>query len=314
MLSSESKIVLCGGAGLVGQNLIDILDKQGYKNLTVIDKHKENIKILKNLFPGVTVINADLAFNGDWEDAIEGTDFIVMLQAQIGGNKEIDFNVNNLNSTKNILKIYKQHKVGRLVHVSSSVVNSAAEDFYSKTKRMQELLVLESKIKCPILRPTLMFGWFDRKHFGWLSRLMKKSPVFPIPGDGKYLRQPLYVRDFCKIILSCMKNQDLNGAYNISGLEKVFYIDIISQIKKVMRSKVLIMKIPYKIFFILIKIWMVFDKNPPFTTQQLEALVIKEEFEIINWPEIFEIESTPYHQAIDETFSDSRYSRVKLDF
>ena len=59
---------------------------------------------------------------------------------------------------------------------------------------------------------------------------------------------------------------------------------------------------------------MVFDKNPPFTTKQLEALVIKEEFEIINWPEIFEIESTPYHQAIDETFSDSRYSRVKLDF
>lgn len=314
MLCSESKIVLCGGAGLVGQNLIYILDKQGYKNLTVIDKHQENIKILKNLFPRVSVINADLAFNGDWEDVIEGTDFIVMLQAQIGGNKEIDFNVNNLNSTKNVLKIYKQHKVGRLIHVSSSVVNSAAEDYYSKTKRMQELLVVESKIECPILRPTLMFGWFDRKHLGWLSRFMKKSPVFPIPGDGKYLRQPLYVRDFCKIILSCMQNKDLNGTYNISGLEKVFYIDIISQIKKVIRSKVLIMKIPYKIFFILIKIWMVFDKNPPFTTKQLEALVIKEEFEIINWPEIFEIESTPYHQAIDETFSDSRYSRVKLDF
>ena len=48
MLCSESKIVLCGGAGLVGQNLIYILDKQGYKNLIVIDKHQENIKILKS--------------------------------------------------------------------------------------------------------------------------------------------------------------------------------------------------------------------------------------------------------------------------
>jgi len=31
-----------------------------------------------------------------------------------------------------------------------------------------------------------MFGWFDRKHLGWLSRFMKKVPVFPIPGHGHY--------------------------------------------------------------------------------------------------------------------------------
>ena len=314
MLCSESKIVLCGGAGLVGQNLIYILDKQGYKNLIVIDKHQENIKILKNLFPRVSVINADLAFHGDWEDVIEGTDFIVMLQAQIGGNKERDFNVNNLNSTKNILKICKQYKVGRLIHVSSSVVNSAAEDHYSKTKRMQEMLVLESKIKCPILRPTLMFGWFDRKHLGWLSRFMKRVPIFPIPGNGKYIRQPLYVGDFCKIIISCMLNSDLNGTFNISGLEKVQYIEIIRNIKSASKSKTIILKIPYVLFYYLLKIWSIFDRDPPFTTQQLEALVTKEEFEIINWPKIFNVKNTPYKDAINETFNFPPFSEITLDF
>ena len=41
-----------------------------------------------------------------------------------------------------------------------------------------------------------MFGWFDRKHLGWLARFMCRVPVFPIPGSGEYLRQPLYVGDF----------------------------------------------------------------------------------------------------------------------
>jgi len=39
-----------------------------------------------------------------------------------------------------------------------------------------------------VLRPTLMFGWFDRKHVGWLKRFMERMPVFPIPGDGRMWR------------------------------------------------------------------------------------------------------------------------------
>ena len=54
-----------------------------------------------------------------------------------------------------------------------------------------------------------MFGLFDRKHLGWLSKFMSKSPIFPIPGKGKYLRQPLYVKDFCKIIEECLNGRHL---------------------------------------------------------------------------------------------------------
>ena len=31
----------------------------------------------------------------------------------------------------------------------------------------------------PMLRPTLMFGWFDQKHLGWLSRFMAKGAGVP---------------------------------------------------------------------------------------------------------------------------------------
>ncbi|GAC1607200.1 MAG: hypothetical protein NVS3B3_09620 [Aquirhabdus sp.] len=308
------KIILPGGAGLVGQNLVARLKEKGYKNIVVLDKHRANLAILKRVQPDITAEYADLAEPGDWQRHFENAEIVVMLQAQIGGNDYQEFVRNNVNATRLIIDTIKANKVSYLVHISSSVVESVADDFYTKTKKDQERMVLESGIPCPILRPTLMFGWFDRKHLGWLSRFMKKVPVFPVPGHGRYMRQPLYAGDFCNIIISCIENRITDGIYNISGHQKIDYIDIIREIKHATGVRTLIAKIPYRLFYSLIWIWSLFDKNPPFTTQQLTALSAKDEFEVIDWPGIFGVPYTLFSKAIDETFNDPTYGKVILEF
>jgi nucleoside-diphosphate-sugar epimerase len=311
----DIKIVLPGGAGLVGQNLLTQLKKIGYSNVIVIDKHHENIKVLKNTFPEVEVIEADLAEKVEWVDAFQDADVVVMLQAQIGAKREEPFIRNNVTSTKNILDVMRGlEKTPYLIHISSSVLESVANDFYTNTKKEQEEIVLGSGVDNVVLRPTLMFGWFDRKHLGWLSRFMQKIPVFPIPGHGRYMRQPLYVKDFCEIIIACIERQPVGEVYNISGHEKINYIDIIREIKKAVKAKTIILSIPYSLFYVLLKIWGIFDSDPPFTTNQLEALVTPDEFETIDWPVLFGVKSTPFSQAIDETFNDPTYSHIKLKF
>jgi len=200
MINNNEKIVLAGAAGLVGQNLAMLLRQRGYTNLVGIDKHPDNTQVLRELHPAMTVIEADLSRPGAWEACLQGARAIVMLQAQIGGEVHEDFVANNITSTERILAACRAQGVDYLVHVSSSVVNSQAGDFYSETKRAQERLVLDSGISNVVLRPTLMFGWFDRKHLGWLSRFMRRTPFFPVPGSGRFARQPLYVMDFCRII------------------------------------------------------------------------------------------------------------------
>lgn len=313
-MKKEEKIVLPGGAGLVGQNLVARLIQRGYKNIVVLDKHETNLNILRKVQPSITVEYADLAVPGDWQRHFKGAGTVVMLQAQIGGIDYSEFDSNNVVSTRIILDLIKVNNVPYLVHISSSVVESVADDFYTRSKKEQEKIVIDSGIPCPILRPTLMFGWFDRKHLGWLSRFMKKAPVFPIPGDGKYMRQPLYVGDFCNVIISCIENGVSKGVYNISGHEKVDYIDIIRAIKKTTKANAWVVKIPYSLFYVLLWMWALVDKNPPFTTQQLAALSAKDEFEVIDWPGIFNVRSTPFAEAIDETFNDPRYSKIVLDF
>ncbi|MFT4060074.1 MAG: NAD(P)-dependent oxidoreductase [Legionella sp.] len=308
------KIILPGGAGLVGQNLVACLKDRGYRDIIVLDKHLANTAILKKIHPDIYVECVDLSEPGNWQQHFDKADVVVMLQAQIGGYDYQEFVRNNVRSTEIILDTIKSDQVPHLVHISSSVVESVANDYYTRSKQEQEQLVLQSGIPCPVLRPTLMFGWFDRKHLGWLSRFMQKAPLFPIPGHGRYMRQPLYVGDFCQIIISCMEHREHQGIYNISGHEKIDYIDIIREIKRVTNARTPIVKIPYKLFYALLWGWRIVNKNPPFTTQQLAALSAKDEFEVIDWPTIFSVPLTPFSKAIDETFNHQQYSQVILEF
>lgn len=311
---NRTRILLPGGAGLVGQNLVARLKARGYSNLTVIDKHEANLDVLRKVHPDVRAIYADLAEPGDWETQFEGVDLVVMLQAQIGAPTLEPFIRNNIMSTRNVLAAIQRYRIPYTVHISSSVVNSVGDDFYTDTKKEQEEIVLASGIECVVLRPTLMFGWFDRKHLGWLSRFMQRVPVFPIPGSGKYMRQPLYVGDFCNVIISCIESRIKGNAFNITGLERVDYIDIIRQIKRATRARCPIVRIPYGVFYVLLKVYAMFDKNPPFTADQLEALTAGDEFEVIDWEGIFNIRATPFARAIDETFNDPTYSHIALEF
>jgi len=310
----DRKIVLPGGAGLVGQNLVARLAARGYRNLVVLDKHRANLEVLRRVQPGVTAEYADLAEPGAWMRHFLDDATVVMLQAQIGGNDWQDFVRNNVDATRRQLDLIRGRPDLRLVAISSSVVVSRADDFYTRSKREQEALVLGSGIACPVLRPTLMFGWFDRKHLGWLSRFMARVPVFPIPGHGRYMRQPLYVGDFCSVVIGCIEDPSITGVYNISGHEQVDYIDIIRAIKRATRSRTAILKIPYRVFHGLLWAWGKFDRNPPFTTQQLAALVARDSFEVIDWPRMFRVQSTPFAAAIDETFNHPKYSNVVLEF
>jgi len=313
-MNKSDKIILPGGAGLVGQNLVVQLKKLGYTNLVVIDKHTENIKILQKMHPDVVCVEEDLVNDGNWQLHMKGAAAIVMLQAQIGAKSSAPFVANNINSTRMVLESAKQQNVPYIVHISSSVVESVADDDYTETKKRQEDMVKDSGIAHCVLRPTLMFGWFDRKHLGWLSRFMKRIPVFPIPGHGKYMRQPLYVGDFCRIIEHCLQNQPNGEVYNISGKEQVDYIDIIREIKKAQNLRTWILKIPYSLFWLLMAVYAIFSSDPPFTTSQLKALTAEDEFELIPWWDIFETTATPFADAIKETFCDSQYSHIVLEF
>ncbi|CAK6696937.1 NAD-dependent epimerase/dehydratase family protein [Synechococcus sp. CBW1107] len=311
------KLFLPGGAGLVGLNLIARLQEQHPDwQLLVVDKKAEAVAIARKLFPQATFLCEDLTETEgqQWPLAIRGCHACVMLQAEIGTTDPSQFARNNVRSTEVVLEQLRQAGIRRLVHVSSSVVNSVATDLYTQTKRSQEQLVLQQWPDAVVLRPTLMFGWFDRKHLGWLAHFMRKLPLFPIPGSGRFIRQPLYVGDFCLLIQRCLDNDTLCGTYDITGLETISYISLMRQLRQAVGARTWIIHLPIPLFAVLLQLWALISRRPAFTRSQLKALTAGDTFDVIDWPTIFSVTPTPLAEALRITYQDPRYSHLEMPF
>ncbi|UXA67845.1 NAD-dependent epimerase/dehydratase family protein [Xanthomonas prunicola] len=311
MAQKNDKIILTGAAGLVGQNLIVEMKQQGYTQLVAIDKHAHNLGIMQSLHPDVKTIHADLAEPGEWAEAFRDARLVVQLHAQITGKSTDQFVRNNQTATAHVLAACKAAAVPYMVHISSSVVNSVANDDYTNTKRAQEEMVVTSGQHHCVLRPTLMFGWFDPKHLGWLSRFMERTPVFPIPGDGRFMRQPLYERDFCRCIAKCIETEP-EGTYDIVGDTRVDYVDIILTIKRVKNLRTIIVHVPIGFFAFLLRTYSLFTSKPPFTADQLKALSAGDDFKGIDTEAVFGVRQTSFEDAIRESYTDPRYSHIVL--
>jgi len=308
-----TKIAITGAAGLIGQNLVPRLKARGYRDIVAVDKHPANTATLRQLHPDLTVIEADLASADGWQSSVANADILVVSHAEIGGLDPAAFTANNVTATARLIEAVRK-RAPYIVHISSSVVESAATDWYTESKGEQERMVVSSGLPYTVLRPTLMFGWFDRKHLGWLARFMQRTPVFPVPGLGRYLRQPLYVGDFCNILMACIEQRPMGQIYNISGLEKIDYIDLIGAVKAACGARAAIVRLPYRLFWRLLHIYGLFDRDPPFTTRQLEALVTPDVFEVIDWPGIFAVQPTPLRDALEETFRHPVHAKIVLEF
>ena len=80
----------------------------------------------------------------------------------------------------------------------------------------------------------------------------------------------------------------------------------------VKRSRTLVVRIPYRLFDTLLRTYALFSKKPPFTSQQLAALVVGDMFEGVDIEQTFGFAPTPFQVALEETLTHPVYSAIVL--
>jgi len=97
--------------------------------------------------------------------------------------------------------------VRRVVHVS--ITNAALDSPlpYFKGKATVEKSLRESGLSYAILKPTVVFGREDilLNNMAWMLR---RFPVFPIPGAGEYRLQPICVEDLARLAVELGDRDD----------------------------------------------------------------------------------------------------------
>ena len=307
------RVVVTGGAGLVGLNLAARLEARRDLDVVFIDKHHRNLMLLGSLFPRFRVVHGDLANNGAWQSEIRKGDVVVVLHAQVTSKRFGAFERNNILATERLVQAAKDSSASFLIHLSSSVLNSRVEDDYVRTKRRQEDIIRASGIDHCVLRPTLMYGWFDPKHLGWLARFMARSPVFPIPGNGRFVRQPLYVQDVCRIVEWCVDNRPDGQIYDLTGPDHITYLSMIRAIRDTQGLNRPIVRLPMSLFRVLLSAYARISRNPPFTKDQLDSLAAGDDFYGVDMTALFGIHPTAFLSGIHQTLTDGRFGAVVVN-
>lgn len=292
------KIVIAGGAGFVGRNLIRILKENGFKSehIVVLDSNMENLKFLENT--GVKLVTADLSQKGEWEDELLETDYLINLTAQISSPDYEPFERNNIIATKNLIEAAKNANLSKIIHFSSAAVLSVRKDNYAKTKLEGEDLVKNSGLTYCILRPSLMYGLTDDKNIGYLIDFADKYPFFPIPGSGKWPRQPVYIDDICELVISFTKEFPENQIYNINGKESIFFKDMIKSVLHEVDGYHFRLFLPVKVFKLAMMFYQKINGGEEFTLDQVDSLTSKEVFPDYPWWDEFNIQPTNFDEGV----------------
>jgi NADH dehydrogenase len=103
-----------------------------------------------------------------------------------------------IENSRTLFRAARNAGVRRIVHVSIANPSLGSPlPYYSGKARVEEA-VTDSGLSYAILRPTVIFGDEDIliNNIAWLVR---KFPVFAIPGSGEYRLQPIFVEDFAEL-------------------------------------------------------------------------------------------------------------------
>ena len=246
-------LLVTGGAGFIGSNLIRyLLEESDFSGKIVnLDKltyagNLENLAGLEAKFPGRYVfVRGDIADQAAVEKALldHNVDAICHLAAESHVDRSIvapdDFIQSNIVGTFQILELARKHRerIGRFHHVSTDEVFGSLgpegkfrEDTpyqpsspYSASKAASDHLVraYHHTYGLPVTISNCSNNYgpyqFPEKLIPLLIIQAMEGKPLPIYGDGKNIRDWLYVRDHARALWLILKKGRAGETYNIGG-------------------------------------------------------------------------------------------------
>jgi uncharacterized protein YbjT (DUF2867 family) len=96
----------------------------------------------------------------------------------------------------------RQAGVGRIVHLSVTSASASSPFAYFRGKAAVERVLAETTAEHAVIRPSLVFGGREEILINNMAWLLRRLPVYAVPGDGLYRIQPVAVGDVADLALA----------------------------------------------------------------------------------------------------------------
>jgi dTDP-glucose 4,6-dehydratase len=266
------RILVTGGSGFIGSNFIKLVLKK-HSNYTIINLDKltyagnpDNLLDLKKE-PRYLFIKGDICDKNIVNKTAARVDAIVNFAAETHVDRSIldpeAFINTNIRGTYTLLEAAKKFRVKRYLQVSTDEVYGSISGGsfteksplnpsspYSASKASADMLVNSyyTTFKLPVMitRSSNNFGpyQYPEKFIPLFLTNAMENKACPLYGDGKNVRDWLYVSDNCEAIDLVLNKGKIGEVYNISSGNEVSNIKLAEQILRSARKpRTLIRKI-----------------------------------------------------------------------
>lgn len=244
-----SKLFVTGGAGFIGSNFVRYwLEKHPQDTIINFDKltYAGNLHSLEDLKdnPNHIFVKGDICNYNEVKNAMEGCDIVVHFAAESHVDRSVsnpmDFVITNVNGTAVLLNVAKEVSIKRFHHVSTDEVFGSLtlgdtikfsestpynpHSPYSASKAASDHLVRAYGdtygLPYTISNCSNNYGpyHFPEKLLPLAITNLMEGKNVPVYGDGRQVRDWLYVIDHCSAITAILERGTVGETYCIGGM------------------------------------------------------------------------------------------------
>ncbi len=229
----NKRVLITGGAGFLGINLIRHLRQKGITDIVSLDLEPFDYPERDE----VTAIRGDIRDRDAVRQAMTGVDWVIHTAAALPLYTPEDIRSTDIDGTDNLLAAAWDESVERFVHISSTAVYGIPDHHplmeddpligvgpYGEAKIAAEecCLAYRQKGLCvPIIRPKSFIGPERLGVFALLYDWAKDGKNFPMIGSGNNRYQLLDVEDLCEAIHLCLTREAelVNDIFNVGATD-----------------------------------------------------------------------------------------------
>jgi len=256
------RILITGGAGFIGSHFVRCsLEKHPEYDVAVLDKltYAGRVENLHDVLDSVRFIHGDVCQPCDVDKAINGCDMVFNFAAESHVDRSINeagaFINTNVWGTYVLLEAARRYRIKRFIQISTDEVygsclnGSFAEDDianpsspYAASKASADLMALSyvRTYGLPVLitRSSNNFGPYqypEKLIPLFITNALEDKPL-PVYGDGRNIRDWIYVQDNCAAIDFVSRDGTPGEIYNIAAKNERENLEIVDHILQLLKK------------------------------------------------------------------------------
>jgi uncharacterized protein YbjT (DUF2867 family) len=180
-----------------------------------------------------------------------------------------------------IIAAAEQAGIGRAVFVSTTAVTTTLPAPSKRIRLAAERQIRYSRLQWTIIRPTMIYGAARDRNLSRLLRLLSRTRLFPVPGGGRHLQQPVHVTDVADAVLTAAERPAAAGMiYDVAGPEPMTFAALLRTCARTVASRTRFVPVPLSPAIALASGFERVSQHPPIRAEQLRRLAEDKAFAI----------------------------------